>query len=88
MMTDFSEAYARRLLLGVARYAHDIGEAWTLCRLTTTVREKYGIEAVADYAVKFQADAIIGQFHQTDNLSIFCENGIMPRPAGSEQNIS
>ena len=78
MMTDFSEAYARRLLLGVARYAHDIGEAWTLCRLTTTVREKYGIEAVADYAVKFQADAIIGQFHQTDNLSIFCENGIIP----------
>ena len=78
MMTDFSEAYARRLLLGVARYAHDIGEAWTLCRLTTTVRDKYGIDAVADYAVKFQADAIIGQFYQTDNINVFSDHGIIP----------
>ena len=32
-LTDFSEAYARGLLLGIARYAHDTGQAWSLCRL-------------------------------------------------------
>lgn len=76
-MTDFSEAYARRILLGVARYAHDIGEAWTLCRLNTNVRDKYGLDAVLDYAKKFHADAIIGQFYKTDNVSAFKEAGII-----------
>ena len=32
-LTDFSEAYARELLLGMARYAHDTAQAWSLCRL-------------------------------------------------------
>lgn len=77
MMTDFSEAYARRLLLGLSKYSHDVGEAWTLCRLTTTVRDKYGIEAIVDYAKRFQADAIIGQFYNTDNVSAFKEAGIL-----------
>lgn len=76
-MTDFSEAYARRILLGVAKYAHDIGEAWTLCRLNTSFREKSGLEAVLDYALKFQADAIVGQFYKTDNVKQFKDAGII-----------
>lgn len=76
-MTDFSEAYARRILLGVAKYAHDIGEAWTLCRLNTNLRDQYGLEAVLDYAVKFQAQVIIGQFNSTDNVNLFKEAGII-----------
>lgn len=78
MMTDFSESYPRRLLIGVAKYAHDIGEAWTLCRLTTAVREKYGIDALVDYAKRFQADVIIGQFHETDNVAAIQNAGIIP----------
>ena len=45
-LTDFSEAYARGLLLGIARYAHDTGQAWSLCRLPLSIRDKFGIEAV------------------------------------------
>ena len=78
MMTDFSESYPRRLLIGVAKYAHDIGEAWTLCRLTTTVRDKYGISALADYAKRFQADVIIGQFYPTDDLTPLLNAGVIP----------
>ena len=78
MMTDFSEAYPRRLLIGVAKYAHDIGEAWTLCRLNTNVRDKYGIEAILEYAKRFQADVIIGQFYEHDNVAGFIESGIIP----------
>lgn len=48
-LTDFSEAYARGLLLGIARYAHDTGQAWSLCRLPLSIRDKFGIEAVIDW---------------------------------------
>lgn len=78
MMTDFSEAYPRRLLIGVAKYAHDIGEAWTLCRLNTIVRDKYGIDAIVEYASRFQADVVIGQFYESDNLTAFTKAGIIP----------
>lgn len=78
MMTDFSEAYPRRLLIGVAKYAHDFGQAWTICRLNTTVRDKYGIDAIVDYAKRFQADVVIGQFYENDNVSAFTEAGIIP----------
>lgn len=76
-MTDFSEAYARRLLHGISMYAHDIGEAWTLCRLNTSLKDKYGLEALLDYALKFNADVIIGQFNSTDNVRIFEDAGII-----------
>ncbi|MCM1176919.1 MAG: substrate-binding domain-containing protein [Bacteroidales bacterium] len=76
-MTDFSEAYARGLLLGVVRYTHDIGEAWSICRLPLAIRAKYGIQAVVDYAVQTQADAVIGQFDKSDDVSLFARNGII-----------
>ena len=77
-MTDFSESYPRRLLIGVAKYAHDIGEAWTLCRLNTTVRDKYSMDDLVDYAKRFQADVIIGQFNDSDDLSAIIQAGIIP----------
>lgn len=76
LMTDFSEAYARGLLLGIAQYAYDVGEAWSLCRLPLSIRDKYGIQAVVDYACRMQADAVIGQFYETDDVSLFAEKGI------------
>lgn len=76
-LTDFSEAYARSLLLGIARYAHDKGQAWSLCRLPLSIRDKFGIEAVIDWAHRMQADAVIGQFYNTDNVELFAKNGII-----------
>ena len=77
LMTDFSEAYARSLLLGIARYVHDNSEAWSICRLPTSLRDAYGIEYVVEYAKKIRADAIIGQFYETDDISLFKNNGII-----------
>ena len=67
-MTDFSEAYARGLLLGVARYAREEGEAWSICRLPLSIRDKYGIQEVVDYALRTKADAVIGQFEEDDEI--------------------
>ena len=76
-LSDFSEAYARELLLGIAHYAHDTGQAWSLCRLPLSIREKFGIEAVVEWALRMKADAVIGQFHNTDNVDLFRQNGII-----------
>lgn len=76
-MTDFSESYARGLLSGIADYAHDIGQAWSLCRMPLSVRDTDGIEAVVAYAVQMQADAVIGQFYATDDVSLFAKHGII-----------
>ncbi|WP_302381451.1 substrate-binding domain-containing protein [uncultured Alistipes sp.] len=76
-LTDFSEAYARNLLLGIARYAHAVGQAWSLCRLPLSIRDKFGIEAVIDLAQKMRAEAVIGQFYNTDNVELFARNGII-----------
>lgn len=76
-LTDFSEAYARGLLLGIARYAHDKGQAWSLCRLPLSIRDKFGIEAVIEWAKRMQADAVIGQFYNSDNVELFARNGII-----------
>ena len=76
-MTDFSETYARDLLLGIARYAHDAGQAWSLCRLPLSIRDKYGMKAVVDYAVRIEADAVIGQFYETDEVGLFAQKGIL-----------
>ena len=76
-MTDFSEAYARGLLLGIAKYSQNVGRAWSICRLSLSIRDKYGIEAVVDYAKKMKMDAIIGQFKTDDDVELFTKNGII-----------
>lgn len=76
-MTDFSEAYARGLLLGIAKYSQNVGRAWSICRLSLSIRDKYGIKAVVDYAKKMKMDAIIGQFKPDDDVELFTENGII-----------
>ena len=76
-LTDFSEAYARGLLTGIARYAKEQQQGWSLIRLPLSIREKSGIEAVVEWALKMRADAVIGQFYNTDNVELFRRNGII-----------
>ena len=76
-LTDFSEAYARDLLLGIARYAHDTGQAWSLCRLPLSIRDQSGVGTVIDWAHRMRADAIIGQFHDTTDVDLFAREGII-----------
>ncbi len=76
-LTDFSEEYARSILLGIARYAKETGQAWNLCKLPLSIRDKFGIEAVVEWAKRMKADAVIGQFYNTDNVDLFLQNGII-----------
>ena len=76
-LTDFSESYARDLLLGISRYSHDVGEAWSICRFPLSIRDSHGIGFVVEYAKKIKADAVIGQFYDNDDVSLFRKSGII-----------
>lgn len=77
LMTDFTEAYARRLLLGISQFARESGQRWSICRLQSTNRKEGDLEEVLQFAKKIRANAIIGQFYTSDDVSIFRENGII-----------
>lgn len=77
LMTDFAEAYARRLLQGIAEFTRTEHEAWSLSRLPISTKEKVGIRGLVDYAVATHTDAIIGQFDHSDNIELFKQAGII-----------
>lgn len=75
-LTDFSEEYAKMLLKGIVEYSK-VHEACSLCKMPLSYRAVHGIEGVLDWALKWEADAIIGQFFPTDDVSIFKQHGII-----------
>ena len=76
MMTDFSESYANKLLSGIMRYSHE-HEPWAVCKVPLSLRDSGRMREVADFAVTWKADAVIGQFRSSDNVKVFTEKGIL-----------
>ena len=76
LMTDFTEAFAHYLLQGIYKYASTPGD-WIVCRMPPAYKERFGLKAVVTWAKKWKADAIIGQFSDTDDVSLFRKNGII-----------
>lgn len=74
-MSDFTETYAHNLLKGILAYSHG-KEPWVVCRMPTAFKEEHGIHNVFKWAIKWKADAIIGQFDPDDDLEIFKKHGI------------
>ena len=77
LMSDFSESYANQLLQGIMRYSHE-HEPWVVCKMPLSLRDNDRMNEVVDFAVRWKADAIIGQFRPTDDLEIFKRHGIIP----------
>ncbi len=76
LLTDFSEEYAKLLLKGIVKYSKEY-EPWVVCRMPLSYRDMFGIEGVIKWAMKWKADAIIGQFYPSDNVSLFKEYNII-----------
>ena len=77
LLTGFSEEYAKRLLKGIALYSKESSTPWVLCKMPLSYRVLHGMKGVAEWAVKWGADAIIGQFYPDDDISVFAENNII-----------
>uniref|UniRef100_A0AB33J488 Substrate-binding domain-containing protein n=1 Tax=Prevotella sp. GTC17259 TaxID=3236795 RepID=A0AB33J488_9BACT len=78
LLTDFTEGFSHRLLQGILRYAKKLShDAWVVCRMPPSYKEKNGIQGVVDWALNWKADAIVGQFNQDEDVELFAKNGIL-----------
>lgn len=75
-LTDFTETFSHNLLHGILQYSKG-REPWVVCRMPLSFKQYYGLSGVLDWALKWQADAIIGQFESHDDVSIFKQHGII-----------
>lgn len=76
LLTDFTEAFAHNLLRGILEYSKS-REPWVVCRMPPSYKHTYGIKGVLNWAKKWEADAIIAQFDDDDDVGLFRKNGII-----------
>jgi LacI family transcriptional regulator len=72
LLSDFSEEYSKNLLRGITRYSKDHGP-WTFCRMPAYYRETIGIDGILEWAKGWEADGIIGQFHNHEEAWKFTQ---------------
>lgn len=72
LLSDFAEEYNKNLLRGITRYSKNHGP-WTFCRMPTYYRETIGIDAIFQWAKEWEADGIIGQFYNNEEIKKFTE---------------
>jgi LacI family transcriptional regulator len=70
LLSDFSEEYNKNLLRGVTRYSKDHGP-WTFCKMPTYYRETLGIDGILKWAREWEANGIIGQFYNGEEVEKF-----------------
>lgn len=76
IISDFTESFTYRLLKGIVDYSRANGH-WELCRVPSDFKKIVGIPGVVKLAKEWGANAVIGQFEQTDNISLFIDSGIV-----------
>lgn len=77
MLTDFTETFPHRLLRGILQYARDKHQQWMVCRMPLSFKDEHGMEGVVAWAREWKADAIVGKFEQTDDVTICSRQGII-----------
>jgi len=76
IISDFTEAFPSKLLKGIVQYSRR-KEQWSICRMPPAYKKLIGIPGVVRWAKSWGADAVIGQFEQTDDVGQFAVNGIV-----------
>ena len=76
IISDFTEAFPSKLLKGIVNYSRQ-KEQWSICRMPPAYKKVIGIPGVVRWAQSWGADAVIGQFEETDDVGLFAVNGIV-----------
>ena len=76
IISDFTEAFPSKLLKGIVNYSRQ-KEQWSICRMPPAYKKVIGIPGVVRWAKSWGADAVIGQFEETDDVGLFAVNGIV-----------
>lgn len=74
-MADFSEQYPYRLLKGIRKYSQNSGRNWVVCKIPPSFGRDF--QALLDWALKWQADAVIAPFNPEDRVEEFRKKGIV-----------
>lgn len=85
-LTDFTECYADEFMKGIVKYCRD-HRPWSLYKMPRTFLDSEDMEGLLDFALKWKADAVIGQFRSTDDLSILRRKGIIVIPQDNESRF-
>jgi LacI family transcriptional regulator len=75
LLSDFAEEYNKNLLRGITRYSKDHGP-WTFCKMPTYYRETIGIDGILKWAKEWEANGIIGQFYNNEEVEKFTKANI------------
>ena len=75
LLSDFEEGYGKDLLRGIAQYSKDHGP-WTFCRMPNAYSEKLGRKGILKWAQEWEANGIIGRFHDDDDVKLFTDANI------------
>jgi LacI family transcriptional regulator len=65
LLIDYSSEFSRGLLKGIIHYSKDYGP-WTFYKLPSFYKTLYGKKGVIEWAKKWNADAVIGQWDAED----------------------
>ena len=76
IISDFTESFPIKLLEGIVNYSRR-KEQWVICRMPPSYKATVGIPDVVQWAKDWGADAVIGQFEETDEIDLFRQNGIV-----------
>ena len=75
-ISDFTESFPSKLLKGIVEYSRR-KEQWVVCRMPPSYKQSIGIPGVVKWARDWGADAVIGQFEETDDVKLFEKSGIV-----------
>ncbi|WP_111709783.1 AraC family transcriptional regulator [Lutibacter citreus] len=75
LLIDFSESYGRDLLKGIAKYSN-LNGPWIFCRMPLSYREKFGVNGIIEWAKEWNADGIIAQLNNSDDIHQLIDTGI------------
>jgi len=75
-ITDFTEQFAYRLLKGILQYAEET-EPWIVCKMPPSYKQQLGMPGLVDWALRWKADIVIGQFEPDDDVTLFRKAGIV-----------
>jgi LacI family transcriptional regulator len=87
IISDFTEAFPSKLLKGIVQYSRR-KEQWIICRMPPAYKKMIGIPGVVRWAKSWGADAVIGQFEETDDVGLFAVNGIVAVAQDFKQRFS
>lgn len=75
-ITDYTEQFSYKMLKGITNHS-DKSEKWVINRMLPSYMRTIGLEGIVEWAKKWKADVVIGQFAPGDDLSLFERKGII-----------